>query len=207
MVIAVGFTLWNLWQRLGGKQRWLALALALLTLTTIATTENRISHRIAATFASDSPDRFSDYPDDRLAFWHAHWLMVTERPWLGHGINLNTAYRTPYYEKLNLSDFPRKYSAHNQWLQLLADGGMIGLLFFCAWAAGLLWQLRSRFLDPDFRAIVRQSLAILAIASLTQNAFYDSEVRYLLTLILCLLAAYASGADIKPTQPEVHENA
>ncbi len=191
MLVAFLFVLWNVWQQLKGRTRLAAILLTTIAVGLVAVTDNPVSQRMAATFAADSPDRFSDYPDDRLAFWHAHALMIAERPITGHGIDLNTAYRTPYYERLGLEDFPRKYSAHNQWLQFIANGGAIGTTLICIWLLMILRQINQAILEDQDKAILRQSLAILLIASLSQNAFYDSEVRYGLALILCILASSA----------------
>ena len=53
--------------------------------------------------------------------------MIKDRPIL-HGMHLNKEYREPYYIKLGLKDFIRKYEAHNQYIQTAANSGIPGLL-------------------------------------------------------------------------------
>ena len=79
---------------LKGKQRLIALFVAFSLLTTIAVTDNPLSNRFKGTLTEKSALRTHGYPDDRVAFWHVFSEMIKERPILGHGIDLNTKYRT-----------------------------------------------------------------------------------------------------------------
>jgi O-antigen ligase len=107
--------------------------------------------------------------------------MIYERPLLGHGIRLDEEYRTPYYDQIGLSNFSKKYPAHNQLLQIQAESGLIGLVFFMAWIIINLKIFNQ--LDRKNSLIFKQTLLILLMAGLTQNAFQDSEVRFILTLL------------------------
>jgi len=162
--------------RLSWKRRGLFMALVVVTASAIFFTDNPVSDRYRTTFSEDNPQRFSDYPDDRLAFWHAHYFMIKERPVVGHGIRLNSEYRQPYYEKIGLGDFIRRYSAHNLYIQVTAEGGVIGLTLFLAWCF-LLWRMTSSVVDDEKRAMFRLTLLAVGLASLTQNSLMDATFR------------------------------
>ena len=150
-------------------------------------TKNPVSVRIYATFTDEGLGRYAkDYPDDRLAFWHAHWEMIKERPLMGHGMHLGTEYRTPYYESIGLGDFIKKYEAHNQYIQVTTNGGFVGLCLFLTWLGWYLikaWSLQKKSLTM---MIVFQSLAGISFAGLSQNAFQDSEVRFAMLLMITI---------------------
>jgi len=171
--------------RLRGRVRAAALAGLVVLGTLLAVTDNPVRYRFSRTFAGI--DVRSGYGgDDRVAFWHAHWLMLKERPVLGHGENTNTAYRKPYYEAIGLGAFERQYEAHNMYLQAAVNGGIAGLIAMLAWYA---WHLALAAAHRRHVAgqAALQALGALAVASLTQNAFQDSEVRYALTLVAVML--------------------
>ncbi|SMF13808.1 O-antigen ligase family protein [Pseudobacteriovorax antillogorgiicola] len=184
--LAYGALLWNLLTRLRGKARMAVVLAFILGAVATFATDNPVSRRFTHLIASENPDRFSDYPDDRLAFWHAHWEMVKERPVLGHGMHLRHSYRQPYYETLGLGDFKKQYEAHNQYLQIWADGGLIGLAIFTLWLF-FLWQLGKR-LPSSLASPFLQMLVVFGAGALVQNAYYDSEVRHIFTCSLIFIA-------------------
>ena len=113
--------------------------------------------------------------------------MVEERPLLGHGINLDATYRTPYYNRIGLADFSKKYEAHNMFLQTLSEGGAIGLTFFILWFAWhlrLAWRVDHRNGGPP---IFTATFAAFLLAGLSQNSFQDGEVRLGLTIATAAL--------------------
>jgi len=164
------------------KLRWGGMIAAVAVLLGLLFTKNPVSAHLPLV---NQQDRFSDYPDDRLAFWDAHWQMVRERPLLGHGIHLERDYRKPFYEKLGLGDFKKQYEAHNQFLAITAEGGLIALMLFLGWT--LLVLQTARHIAQPWGLVLGQSIVLLWVAALTQNAFQDSEVRYGITLIITVL--------------------
>lgn len=181
--------LWAFTRLLQGSQRRFAIGLLALLVLTVALTENPASRRFKRLFDHKDPDRFSSYADDRLAFWHAFAGMLRERPILGHGIHLDKEYRTPYYEAIGLGDFKKKYEAHNQLIQILAEGGLIGLTLFLLWFIFLVRSLSQNY-EVD-RHVLFLTVLIFFFAGLTQNSYQDFEVRYALILMLSLAFACA----------------
>ncbi|MFW7381889.1 MAG: O-antigen ligase family protein [Oligoflexus sp.] len=199
LAVAALAVFWVILRSLRGRHLVIAGALAFVSLLTISLTDNPVSRKMILTMQAQDPDRFSHYPDDRLAFWDAHREMIIERPLLGHGAHLDTAYRTPYYEQLGLADFNKKYNAHNQFIQVMANGGVIGLASFASIFAGLFYLLGSRIKDPFHRAWMGLSLFVFLLASITQNAFDDAVVRYSLVMIVCWLYS------LLPIKPGSHK--
>lgn len=182
--LVAGFILvWNVFTLLKGRTRFATIAALALTLLTIALTPNRISTKFSDMLTDKGVDRQSEYADDRLAFWDAHRLMIQERPLLGHGANLTSEYRSRYYEALGLGSFTKKYEAHNTFMQMWTEGGLLSLLLFLV-SLSAAWQ-GAGALGLESRRILRQTIVALCLAALTQNAFQDSEVRAGLTLIMC----------------------
>jgi len=172
---------------LSGRIRLLLLFGTLASGTLMMATDNPMSHRFSVLFSEQNPDQFSSYPDDRLAFWHAHAEMIKDRPILGHGVHLNHEYRKPYYERIGLADFPKKYEAHNQFIQAWTEGGLLALFCFIGWLLSLALWIKRDMSAPLFKRMALQTLLVFVIGGLTQNAFFDSEVRTVLMVGILLL--------------------
>lgn len=169
----------NAWLLLRGRARAITMVILSAVVAIVLVTENPISKRFHESLEANAATE--GYTDDRMVFWHVHWEMFKDRPLLGHGENLDTAYRTPYYEALGFKDFPKKYEAHNLFLQILVNGGLVGLAAFCTWIGWIIFGLvRAR--GTAFGSAPIQSVLALLLAGMTQNAFQDSEVRYALML-------------------------
>ena len=167
-----------------GKLRIAVIAAVAVMSLAVAVSDNPVKRRFQEALAGT--DTRSDYADDRLAFWQANFDMWKERPFLGHGEGLGTEYRRPYYEAIGLERFDRIYEAHNMYLQVAVNGGLVALALFLAWYG---WHLSKCWQDRRSLggAMALQALAVFALAALTQNAFQDSEVRYTLSLLCTAL--------------------
>jgi O-antigen ligase len=186
-VLAALLVLWNVFIMLSGRQRLLALMASLLIGAGLAVTDNPVSARFHNLLHPTEQDVMSDYPDDRLAFWHAHLLIIQERPWLGHGVHQGNAFRKPYYERLGLGSFKKQYQAHNQYIQIVAEGGLIGLALYGFWLV-MTWKVLRRWITDTFiRSTGLQTLFIFSLGVLTQNGFDDTCVRMGIVLLFCLL--------------------
>jgi O-antigen ligase len=189
--LAALFVLWNVFRMFSGRRRWQILgAVALLGLV-LALTKNPISIRFRHLIQGTEENyHFSDYPDDRLAFWHAHAVMIQERPLIGHGVHIGLDYRRPYYERIGLGDFKKQYPAHNQYIQMLAEGGLIALSCFIAWLVFSFRLAKDPRCPLFLRLAVPQTLWIFILGGLTQNAFYDSDVRMGLVIVGVMVALF-----------------
>jgi O-antigen ligase len=72
----------------------------------------------------------------RLAFWQSAQAMAAAHPWLGVGLG-NFAYAYPAYALLN---WPQAIGhAHNIYLNMLAETGVLGLAAYLALWLGIVW--------------------------------------------------------------------
>ncbi len=197
LALALGVLLMLL--SLRGRTRFAILALLGACLVLVLNTQNMVSERFIAARSQAPVDRESPYADDRIAFWLAHLKAVEERPLLGHGVHLGRDYRKDYYAKIGLPDMKKTYEAHNQILQLAFEGGLLAALSFLIW----LWYVHRSWenLSPWYQRLRDLTILGFLLGGLTQNAFFDSEVRYTLGLIMTL--AFAVSRSSKPkTQVE-----
>ena len=93
---------------------------------------------------------------DRDTIWLHYLGQVRERPVFGHGLGAGLL-GASYY------DLP-----HNEYLRLLVEGGIAGLLLYGG-AVGLWGRQVLTRVDPRERAFVRALLAALAVYALTDN--------------------------------------
>lgn len=194
-VICAGLIAWNVVLATKGRVRWGVLGLGLVLASGVLFTDNHIGAKMRGTL--ERRDVFSDYPDDRLAFWHANFNMVKERPLLGHGENLVTSYRVRFYDDIGLRIFIRKYEAHNMYLQWAVNGGLIGLGIMLAW---VVWHWRLIISATSSGQvggrIAMQVLIAFLLGGVTQNAFQDSTVRFTLAVaVACLWLATAPASE------------
>ena len=178
----------NVWLMLRGRTRLVGVALLFVAVVGTLATKNPVSSRFHQMV--ENPDASGQLLDDRIVFWEVHWQMFKERPVLGHGENLGTAYRTQYYNALGYQDFFRKYEAHNLLLQILVNAGLIGFTFFAFWLGWVIWVLfRSR--NSELGQAPLQSVLALLLGGMTQNAFQDSEVRYAFILVVVTAVVFS----------------
>ncbi|MEZ4741951.1 MAG: O-antigen ligase family protein [Bdellovibrionota bacterium] len=124
--------------------------------------------------------KFSEI-DARFVFWRIHLNMFLDSPFLGIGAShLKYGARDAYYALFGLEHFYRKYNAHNIYLEVLADIGilgtsLLGLSFFQLWKTIVRLIGGDKFLTVLWYALL-SSIAANAIHGLTQNVFYDANV-------------------------------
>ena len=120
--------------------------------------------------------------EDRRYIWLANIAMIKERPWFGWGYGNYKQFREPYYAR-----YPAAVThahAHNNFLQVWVDGGVIALLEFFFLLAKILsmgWQAY-RTLPPacePVRSLTLGSMVSIVgflVGGLTQYNFGDAEV-------------------------------
>lgn len=113
---------------------------------------------------------------ERLAHWQAAVNMATGHPWLGVGFG---GYETAYPEyRLIAWRFPLGH-AHNYYLNVLAETGMIGAASFAATWLMILWLTWRARAHRDVQAHLMAAgllgaWAYLAVHSLTDNLFVNN---------------------------------
>lgn len=119
----------------------------------------------------------------RPTFWRVYWAMFLDKPWLGHGSAwINSSVRNLYYQQLGLGSFAFQYNAHNLYLEILANVGIVGASALVLGVTLLLRTLKNLCLKGSnstlFQAFLVALIGNLA-HGLTQNTLFDSNVLYI----------------------------
>jgi putative inorganic carbon (HCO3(-)) transporter len=129
---------------------------------------------------------------ERLAHWQAAQNMARDYPWLGVGLgNYEVAY--PTYRLINW-DKPLGH-AHNYYLNILAEAGIIGLFAYLGLWASILWFTWKARSHPD---TVHRSLMVglfgtwiyLAVHSLLDNLYVNNLFIHIGVLLGLLAIVY-----------------
>jgi len=113
---------------------------------------------------------------ERLAHWQAAWNMAQDHPWLGVGLGNYEAAYTVY----SLMNWPLALGhAHNYYLNILAEGGMIGVSAYVIFLIGvlrLLWYIRqsNQALNRALGVGLLGSWVYLAVHSLLDNLYVNN---------------------------------
>lgn len=171
-------------QQLRGRARWGMIGLGCVLVLGLLSTKNMVSDRFLHAQDPGVQDKETPYADDRIAFWLAHIEAIKERPLAGHGVHLGREYRLPYYAAIGLPEIKKAYEAHNQLLQLAFEGGVLAAGLFLVW----LWLLHRSWSGLDLwgRRVRDAVLWAFLLGGLTQNAYFDSEVRYTFGVLMAL---------------------
>ncbi|MBI3801506.1 MAG: O-antigen ligase family protein [Deltaproteobacteria bacterium] len=118
----------------------------------------------------------------RSQIWQANLDMIRDRPWFGWGYGNYRQFRDPYYQRYPEADTTAH--AHNNFLQLWVDGGLIGLgtfLLLCGMILRAGWQAYSFSpvgAEPLRNLALGGTLGVLGflLGGLTQYNFGDAEV-------------------------------
>jgi putative inorganic carbon (hco3(-)) transporter len=162
-----------------------------------ATIMERVSSATEELFAFDdvrgvdiSPENYAVV--ERLAHWQAALNMARHNPWLGVGLgNYEVAY--PDYRLLNWK-FPLGH-AHNYYLNVLAEAGMIGLISYgFLWIVVILLTWRAR--QHPNRVARAAALGLLgtwtylSVHSLTDNLYVNNLFLHLGVMLGVLAVLY-----------------
>jgi len=115
----------------------------------------------------------------RLVFWKVHLAMFQGKPIAGTGYANRGKVRLDYYVQEGYTELREKYSAHNIFLQTLADSGVIGFLSLLCLLAGVMaagfvvWR-------RDHSSSLFLVGAATLLAGLMQNNLRDSEYLFAL---------------------------
>ncbi len=186
VIVLAAFTCLLLGIKLLQKKTFLMTGvLCALCFLAVITVPNPIASKFQSVLSGQRGDHETSYPDDRIAFWHAHWEMFKDAPITGHGAGLESSDRKPFYEKIGLGQIKRMYEAHNMYLQYAVEGGIVPPLALLGFI--VLWVLTiKKYLSTEkwHQLALVITPIIFAASGITQNAVQDSEVRYML-LLMC----------------------
>lgn len=127
---------------------------------------------------------------ERLAHWQAALNMAQAHPWLGVGLG---SYEAAYHD-YRVPSWPRPLGhAHNDYLNLLAETGLVGLsTYLTGWGLIVVWTIRAlRQQDPVLRGLVLGLLGVwahLAVHSFVDKLYVNNLFLHI-GVVLGLLAA------------------
>jgi O-antigen ligase len=103
----------------------------------------------------------------RREIWQSTWQLIKHNPWVGVGFG-NYFLAIPEYQggvgRIKLEQ------AHNDYLDLMANGGIIAILL-AAWFAGIfIWRVKSSFRSAD---VYRRAAALGAVAGILSVAVHS----------------------------------
>jgi putative inorganic carbon (HCO3(-)) transporter len=130
---------------------------------------------------------------ERLAHWQAAYYMASAQPLIGVGLGNYEA----VYPKYGLPSWPRPLGhAHNDYLNILAETGIVGLAFYLGgWAALVYWTLRALHQsDPLLRGLVLGLLGTwthLAVHSFVDKLYVNNLFLHIGVMLGLLAVAYS----------------
>ena len=144
-----------------------------------------------------SAETLSRKKEGRFVIWDISWEMIRTAPVLGVGLgNYKWHYLDAMAAYRDKTEIPPRYTywAHNEYLQWLAETGIVGvLLLACLLAYALGLSLRYAGEDSCFvRPWIFASLTILAVDSCFSRPFHHVETAFILPFALALLSRSGS---------------
>lgn len=152
------------------------LGLAFLGLVTVLTWQN-----IEARFFGDIRESGIN-TSGRAAIWDAMWAVYSVNEWFGRGIGTGAIVLLEDRAVVSAA-------AHNEYLRLLVDGGIVGLAVYVIGFAFLMFR-ESRALERGQSIFVLGLLLAFAIYSLTDNTITAPPA---LVMFLALALIFAKG--------------
>jgi O-antigen ligase len=139
---------------------------------------------------------------ERMAHWQAAWGMFNDRPWLGVGIGNYE----PVYPAYALQGWPLALGhAHNYYLNIAAEAGLIGLAAYLVLWGAAFWQAFRviRATQGYWRGVAVGILGVLT--HLAVHNFFDNlyvHNMYLhVAMLLGLLFVIVKSDPTRPTRP------
>jgi len=127
-------------------------------------------------------------PTQRMLTWQGAWETFLTFPIFGKGISLgvaNVRFLAPSGQMQILTD------AHNTWLSVAAQAGVLGLSALIALTIAIILRARTSHLASDTLSPIRSALVIAFISSFIVQGFVGSfeDARHLWVLIGLIIAA------------------
>ncbi|HET6263307.1 MAG TPA: O-antigen ligase family protein [Usitatibacter sp.] len=205
----------------GNRVIWLALAVQLVVVMALARNVRRLA--LAATlavtlafaaslhehnerfFGGEAPLATSFERDLRPKIWSAAMDRILEAPWLGHGYGREIVAGS--FAPLTPPKYPELRHAHNVFLDVAIELGVVGLAVFVALLVALAREYRACLARPGLVALGVMGLALLAgfvVKSLTDDFLYrhNALVFWALNGILLGLARTPRPPPREATEPQ-----
>ena len=125
-----------------------------------------------------TPTQTDQAVSERFDVWRGYLSMFQDHPVLGVGYDNGPAHLLEAYQKLGMDqDFVSH--AHNDYLQALAETGIVGLLAFLFLLGSVFWKAYCLMpYRPDWAISLMAGQLYVSIGSLSQANFTDAEVNH-----------------------------
>jgi len=133
---------------------------------------------------------------DRFLIWKTGWKMFLDRPLFGHGLNTFMS----VFEKYKPASYEWIVYAHNCFLQIAAETGIIGLLVFLWFCVSVSIRGISKFTGTSDKFLKAAAIgAVACIITTLVNSFFDTN---LYSLPLAVLFWSMCGLAVARVRPE-----
>lgn len=134
---------------------------------------------------------------ERILMWKSAWNMFKDHPILGVGLG---QYKENFHKKYILPEAKeRQNHAHNNFLQMLAENGIIGFVGFMILIISFIFNPFRKFLKTNspYALMISMSMLSLVIQGLTEYNFGNSAVMKCMWLLIGCLVVLEYGDDAK----------
>jgi O-antigen ligase len=186
--------LWMILQRAKGKQLIVGATVLLVSLAMVSWLGAR---QILQRFSAMQSLEVSN--SKRLSMWHGSWHIFLDHPVLGTGLGtLQTVY--PRYE--TLYDGKVVNHSHNDYLEALAETGILGGLFCASFLGVWLLESRRRLFQPPSAFMVSLQLAgFIGCFGFLVHSFVDFNLHIPANALLFFLTAHLASTEIQAAGP------
>jgi O-antigen ligase len=169
----------------------LTAAIALLTLSgalAVAYVPDKVVERLGTTSTEVQDARFGG----RIKLWRAGIVAFTSRPLMGYGVS-------SFVPAIKPQLGPMALVAHNSFLSVLVEEGMIGLLFYLLMLLSVFLSIRKL---PHLERRFSMVLLLTLCAAQTPLTWEDSKVAWLImALLVGMLTLRMTAARSQPRAP------
>ncbi len=118
--------------------------------------------------------------DSRMLLILAGWEWFLENPLHGYGMN---CFRV--LSDSNILFMGKNWYAHNNYIEILVGGGIIGFLFYYSYLVLVVKRIWGHFNPPYKVAIIL--LAVLLFADTAQVAYYNPDLQFMILIVFTIL--------------------
>lgn len=188
--LLVAFYLWN------RKAFFKIAAVFICSCVLLIATNQKIQNRIFGRTESESQSN-----NERLALWKGNWRIIQDYPIFGVGIGQNKFHLRKYYDEFGYPPEQRISHAHNQYLQIWAGTGTVGLVIFLAFMFMILKETykgirNTSGFEQSFQLGLLAALLCFQVGGLTESNFNIAKNRH----FFLVLAGVAIGQTLKNTK-------
>ena len=187
IALPIGVAFFFAVQLRGSRRGWMlaGFALLLIGLTQVPMLRDRITNSMGT--------------EERITLWKINGEFFTRRPITGVGWHHNLPLSAGYFEEKFPADYAGKFvgHAHNNFLEVAASLGILGLLAFLAWNV---YVIRLSFL---YSAGLLAAWIVFQLNGLTQVNFWEAKVLHTMALstAILLVRAIRRGPAANPFRP------